>query len=148
MPTRTRTTSPTVLTARASQIPFLRLQTTVCVVWRRKNGGGTRPSASVVGVRRPTRALDLAAAALLVDALRRGRRTRSREPTRRRHVQTLRELRPQPLERQRAVAALRSRIGRDRGDDGAEPLEQPITLARTERRGLLDPEHHFDTRLG
>ena len=85
-------------------------------------------------------ALDLAAAALLLQPL--GRRRRTRPGRSRAPVSTCRARRRASTAGARARArgsALATCVGGDRGDDGAEPVEEPVALAWTRGRRTRRP---------
>lgn len=58
-------------------------------------------------------------------------------------MQRIGQLGPQAFEREFAILELRPAIGRGRGRDGPEPLEEARPLARAERLRTLDVEAHL-----
>src|SRR5215203_4536417 len=64
------------------------------------------------------------------------------------HAQAGCDLRGQPLQREVAIASLPSRVLGDRGDDWAQPLEQPGALRLVEARRCFDVEECFHPRGG
>lgn len=103
---------------------------------------------SVVDARRTSSPFHIAAPPFPIDARLLGRSRRPRSPARLLHLEPGRQLRPQPLECQFAIAGLGSRVGCDRGDHRTQPLEQAGSLARAEGHRILDPEADLDPRVG
>ena len=122
----------------------IRVRTCIGVQLRRS----TDRVRSVVVGGAPAALLALRLAPLGVEAGLLRRAGRLRRPPGRVDLQRVGQPRPEPFERELAVACLRPRVGRGGARHRTEALEQPRALARSERRRRRDREAHLDAGVG